>query len=126
MRAGQIILETARAYTIDTRAYAPDIGSCTYYDSTTGRMCAVGRCMIDPKPYESIEGAPDEVVHAAGATVLDELLLPKYRGHNEEFWDALQLLHDQDRYWDTTGLSEGGWYEMLVLMDRYDPTFTMR
>lgn len=78
-------------------------GLCTYLDVDTGKMCAVGRCMIDPSGIDVSSN-----VHALGG-MLEGRLKPEYRGHDLEFWYELQLFHDSPSNWNPdNSLSESG------------------
>lgn len=43
---------------------------------------------------------------------LDDMLLEEYRGHEVEFWERLQGLHDESKFWD-------GGDELWITMDGY-------
>lgn len=40
--------------------------------------------------------------------IIDHVLKPQYRGHEVEFWVALQTLHDIFNHWCKEGLTELG------------------
>lgn len=127
MRAGELLVETARAYTLSTRASEESEGgtTCRYFDPETARMCAVGRCMIDPQKFVSHWDRIVVLVDRLKLS-LDELLRPEYRGHSMVFWSGVQDLHDCTHYWDETGLNEEGWGRLLFLMAYHDKKFTYR
>lgn len=113
----QIIDEIAEAYTLNTRSVVGDdpcTGACEYISSDgSGKMCAVGRCLIDPKSIPSskyIEGFDEE---------LDPLLKPQYRGHTIWFWKSLQSLHDTYDNWNDSGLSNIGKETVKYLKNKW-------
>jgi hypothetical protein len=111
----EIINETVKYYSEDPsrRGFEPGRG-CVYLTST-GCMCAVGRCLIDPSKgflgdvpsFCRVDGMPAD---------LETELKPEYRGHDLQFWGDLQRLHDYSFYWCETGLTELGtiFYKRLL------------
>lgn len=90
--------------------------TCWYY-TEDGRMCAVGRCLLDPEKLIGFEGDAvalrGELVATAAKADSDStesqcFLRPQYRGHSLAFWNRLQRLHDADPNWDQNGLTEIG------------------
>ena len=95
--------------------------TCVYYNSETGAMCLVGRCLIDPQKAENedigaldhhlyslkdeaefLELDPDSVYDEDGCLIdLENRLKPEYRGHNLSFWLDLQEFHDTSSNWET-------------------------
>ena len=65
---------------------------CAYF-TTSGKMCAVGRCLIDP------ESARQGTVGCFPN--FESALKPEYRGHTINFWSDLQRLHDEKDNWHT-------------------------
>lgn len=51
---------------------------------------------LEEMGFEGIE----EMSIPEGAKGLDDILLPRYRGHSVEFWQDLQNLHDNAKHWD--------------------------
>src|SRR5688572_1556530 len=110
----EIIEETVKYYSEDiTRRAITEKGGCDYL-TYEGKMCAVGRCMINPQPFY------------AGVTILnlesplETLLKPEYRGHPIEFWAELQRLHDTRHYWYDQGLSNDGLFYLKKLKERWN------
>lgn len=117
----QIIDETVKAYKLSTRAENED-GGCVYW--IDGRMCAVGRCMRDPKAiaesFDEYESTGVESVHEQHD--LGTLLKPRYRGHEIDFWIDLQHLHDIPNNWGAGGISEQGKQKVEELKEKWPDT----
>lgn len=118
----EIIQETFEAYKDASKRGRDSNGNCVYL-TNDGKMCAFGRCEINPPSEDSGQGGTvydrfDEAVDlgcnedeyiAAIDKVIDEALKPEYRGHKSEFWGEIQTLHDNDNYfsddtWNSSGL----------------------
>ena len=80
-------------------------GACKYYSK--GGMCAVGRCLINPKDKDNILKS-DNSVGALLSRFNDTIFKKQYRGYNEDFWGDLQDLHDNDRHWSEGKLTLAG------------------
>lgn len=126
----QIIEETRAYYEADTSRRAV-IGNACAYIMEDGRMCAVGRCMLEDKvftvymgykwlAYKNNEDSKDG--EYCGVNIeekdKDNLLKEEYRGMGVKFWCDLQLFHDGDDFWNEEGLTEEGLdnYGKLVRM----------
>lgn len=98
-----IVIETIQFYLADPAARIAKImggNSCHYaMPLEPSRRCAVGRCMTEEaiKEFGSYIGGVDELIEAHGS--LEKMLREEYRGHSQEFWFSLQVLHDADCYW---------------------------
>lgn len=105
----EIINETVEYYLEHERATFDDENGqqCRYYLETDNgyAVCAVGRCFENPEEFENVLGAVDTFDEVHG---LENNLQPKYRGHDLEFWNELQNLHDQDSHWCADGLTPRG------------------
>ncbi len=101
----QIIDETAAYYSEDTKRRAVSNYACYYFQESTGNMCAVGRCVNNPR-YLSLDGGyfADTSINLSD----EEIFKPEYRGHSSEFWSDLQGLHDENSHWDENGLTQEG------------------
>lgn len=90
----KIINETVAYYSEDTSRRAVALGACFYYGNG-GRMCAVGRCLIDPKAIQKLikeKGYGDtDIVTLASVTDFQSSLKEEYRGHDVNFWESLQI-----------------------------------
>jgi hypothetical protein len=117
----EIIEETIKHYSKRKRAQHDD--TCMYY--YRGAMCAVGRCMINPREAERVYGGGtidmllSRLVRTNPDITVDDLLLEQYRGHEIEFWEQLQSLHDLSEYWDNKKLSEDGLKYVEYLKNEY-------
>lgn len=109
----EIVEETAAFYTSENRAVRAGglYGDATcQYLTEDRRMCAVGRCLIDPS---KINNYPVDDINQ-----LEELLKPEYRGHPIDFWGNLQSFHDTPANWNDEGLStEGKSVKVYILED---------
>lgn len=104
----EIIIETIQFYKDDPtarRSLGPD-GECYYANSADGldaniTHCAIGRCMTEGslKSFGDFRGDVGDLVNKAKLHHIDPLLYSEYQGHDIDFWDNLQQLHDQTRYW---------------------------
>ncbi len=108
----EIIEETAKYYAEDpSRRAIDEINFCSYL-TLDGRMCAVGRCLVNPSNLDtSLSGRITEV-HL-------ELLKPEYQGHTLDFWKDLQKFHDRPTYWSSEGLTEQGLIRVKELKEFY-------
>ena len=98
----EIILETAGAYTSETRSMASE--ACAY--KAGENKCAVGRCLSNrSKLFSGVYNT--QPVSLIGIDIELELK-PEYRGHSRTFWGDVQSLHDQRSNWDENGLSDKG------------------
>lgn len=105
----EIFDETVEAYKggLETR------GSSKYgckYLTPDGKMCAVGRCCIGPKP--GWIGSANSIRTKDATFDLEEVLKPEYRGHNVDFWLDLQGFHDNQHYFTKEGYSQTGLNEI--------------
>lgn len=120
MTKREIILDTVEYYKNNDRARTSS--SCQYL-TEDGRMCAVGRCLINPKDIQS--RYPCNGAHvianacAANNESFNDLFKPEYRGHGYTFWTDIQILHDQSQHWDGRKLSPIGVQRVEKLMNKY-------
>lgn len=113
----EILDETVEAYKegLSARAYEQKtdsaVGACKYL-TTDGKMCAVGRCCIDPKS-DWIGGVMLGIENGEGKRLgLEEVLKPEHRGHSIQFWYDLQCLHDSVANFTDAGYSQRGLNEI--------------
>jgi hypothetical protein len=119
-----IINETVQYYSEDTnRRAVNDTNGCSYYFE--GKMCAVGRCVTNPQKFDKDSNNSNttsqiySLVHQANFK-LNARLKPEYRGHDLNFWEDLQSLHDTHYYWKRAkGLTEMGQSKVKELLERY-------
>lgn len=121
MNKVEIIQMVASHYNLGNRAFKQ--GNGCQYRTSDGRMCAVGMCMNDKAigKYDNYVGSISEMtgrIISEGKS-LDSIFKEEYRGHNVNFWDDLQCLHDGDYYWTDKGLSHIGKEEVEVLIRKY-------
>lgn len=109
----EIINETVEYYSVDPVGRRGTIGVDTRmcrYKTNNGKMCAAGRCMIDP---------PGEAETEYIGAFTDEVFKEEYRGHDMAFWVDLQTLHDDPEYWNEKGLTNPGKAYLEVLLSLY-------
>ncbi len=102
----EIVLETLQFYLedpINRRAKKANSDCCYHMRARFGapeRHCAVGRCMTAASlaSFGRFDGDV-EALEAERGDTLDTLLREEYRGHSQEFWTNLQLIHDRDSNW---------------------------
>lgn len=121
----EIILETVEYYSVDPagrRGYDEKLNTCLYL-TQDGKMCAVGRCCIEPST--EWEGDVQTLAEDRGEEIeegylsIDNLLKEEYRGYDIEFWQDLQALHDGRHNWDKEGLTDSGQLHVAALLKRY-------
>lgn len=124
--AHQIIDEIAAKYTSNTRSMKVLNDSnfmgdtletkslqCAYVGDED-RTCAFGHMCIDPSVL--IEGKRAGIqIDKFG----QEILKPEYRGQSNNFYNAVQNLHDTDQNWDELGLSQQGQNRVEILKRDY-------
>jgi hypothetical protein len=111
----EIIDETVEYYSQDVsrRAVLPD-GQCRYYVSD-GRVCAVGKYLMNPQEFEHSLGSSTSLFSREGINILKK----EYRIEDSSFWYDLQGLHDYSFYWTDIGLSDAGIKEVKRLKEAY-------
>lgn len=94
----EVLKETVDYYSEDFDRRSVFNNGCFYFSE--GRMCAVGRCLIDPEGFE--ENAKD----ISGDTTISHLkdkvdfnFKDEYKGLPINFWSSIQELHDKDKFW---------------------------
>mgnify|MGYP005988701137 CR=1 FL=1 len=101
----EVLEETVNYYSGDTSRRCIEDGICFYYKK--GKMCAVGRCLVDPQSLEiSIGGGDTNIVSLLKEEVELEFK-DEYKGLPLSFWEDLQCLHDATGNWGTTQYSKG-------------------
>jgi hypothetical protein len=92
------------------------IGSQCKYHTDDGKMCAVGRCLIDAKSFENkVFDAVNDGLDSSNIVGLieygfdiDNLLKDEYKGFNTEFWTLLQVFHDVTFFWSGSDITDDG------------------
>ena len=117
-----LLQETVDYYSEDvTRRGVTTDGRCLYL-SPLGGMCAVGRCISDPKGFEEITmkiglGSISNI-NLHKDIDFESLLQEKYRGFGIEMWKKLQAFHDNDAHWDENGITDSGLTESYVSVEK--------
>lgn len=130
----EIVTETVEYYSADPENQRSatitrdgvEFSACVYWKGETG--CAVGRCLKPEVKDWLVEewtvGSEEIVINNPNLGSIsdlirkcedvfdvdrfDQILEPKYRGHEANFWCVLQTLHDNDENWTENGISERG------------------
>jgi hypothetical protein len=86
------------------------------YNGPDGKQCAFARCAnrIDKK-YEGLSAY--KILDAEGINILKD---EKQHLDNTYFWEELQNLHDNDFYWNESGLSTDGQEYVKELLEKYN------
>jgi hypothetical protein len=114
----EILKETYEYYS-DPNKRGHNGERCCYLTSD-GKMCAVGRCLINPKKLQDLSGNTIiSLVHNNNKINLNLRLKPEYRGHSLEFWCSLQVWHDNSSNFDTDNINERGELAYQRLVKRY-------
>ena len=104
-----LIEETVNHYSVHPKKLraVTETGDCVYIDQSSGNMCAVGRCLLNP--LDAMEGQSVDQFKAFD-TLDPELVKEQYRGYPFDLWDSLQNLHDNTANWSLSplGLSKKG------------------
>lgn len=115
----EIINETISYYSEDVnRRGLSKTGNCVYL-SEDGTMCAVGRCLKEPEKFRNLEEEINILLREGKTHNINDLLKEKYTGHNQLFWEDLQMLHDNNYYWNSDGLTNGGKSKTEELLEKY-------
>ena len=121
----EIIDETVKYYSNNPRSISS--GNCYHYyqEGENGpEFCAFGRCCTEDnaKILES-KGAYISLICSSDSNhrpSVDTFLKPEYHGHNLEFWEDIQDLHDSHGYWERDKvLSALGKSRVKQLKERY-------
>lgn len=120
----EIIQETAAYYGedpsrrglfLDSNSVGDPLTKCAYI-TKDGKMCAVGRCLIDP----GVISYDTSIYSALNDKELEqEDFKEPYRGHDADFWTDVQDLHDSALNWDGTGLTKKGKDILEYLLTKY-------
>lgn len=116
----EIIDETVAYYSEDTSRRAMNVNGYCEYETSDGRMCAVGRCMKKKVRTDLPENCDIQSIRDTYYCALDKAFKKPYRGHSLDFWMDLQALHDYSDYWNKKGLTRKGKIEVQRLHEVYD------
>lgn len=121
----EIIEETVAYYSEDVNRRASTEFGC-YYHTEDGRNCAVARCLVNAQEVEdyvvtNCDGlASARTLHERlGEEKFQNLFKEDYKNHDYKFWQDLQVLHDNNFYWNEKGLSIDGTIEYEKLKTKY-------
>lgn len=109
----EIIDETEQYYSDPAKRGVDSTIRCLRYSYITaeGKMCAVGRCALNPKDLP--------MMPVIASWFGDGILKPEYRGQSLLFWSKLQWTHDCDSNFTETGISEKGKSAFQALRDNF-------
>lgn len=125
----EILEETFNYYTEDPIGRrGVDKGNNCVNITLDGKMCAFGRCMINPDGYiggsceiinynlNILKNKDNNILYKT-EYLLDTILKEEYRGHDVLFWQQIQNWHDLRKNWDLdeNTISNKGldWYNEL-------------
>lgn len=99
---------------------------CLYYEANTGNKCAVGMCMLNDETakyhqefYATDVASLNDYLVSEEEMRLDSILKEEYHGHDLDFWERVQKMHDRHYYWTEYGLSEQGLAKLEELKATY-------
>lgn len=95
----QIIEETVKFYSNNKRAITSN-ERCAYL-TESGLRCAHSRCIKKKVLTKLVKEKNNNSASSIINDYSDSCHLKKYQGHNENFWDDIQTLHDTNMYWKT-------------------------
>lgn len=98
----EIVSETIDYIKSTPQAYNVGKGQCLYTTIIDGKRChcAVGRCLLEDfqrEDWEHNELGIQSFTKEYPVIALDSILKEEYRGHDHQFWEDLQELHDDGR-----------------------------
>jgi hypothetical protein len=94
----EIIEETVEYYRTHERGLN-SANECVYFNDETQDVCAIGRCMSNPVKFKDYTAPALSFDSKERRYVLEDELLPEYKGHERIFWDQLQEFHDCVNNW---------------------------
>lgn len=105
-----LVNETVSYYTKEKKERAiNNEGDCSYY--TKGNMCAVGRCLINPKDKDRILkgkiNSNTSVIRLLD-TFSENIFKKDYRGFSKGLWIYLQNFHDANLNFNGFKLTQQG------------------
>ena len=106
--------DTVKHFNLSNRGISKKTGSCSYQDG-----CAIGR-HIDVELCKGLDSSED----FNGSSVASERIFDKLPDNlkelTQDFLNAIQILHDDRRYWSSTGLSGKGQQTVSLLKEEFD------
>lgn len=115
----EIIDETVEFYSKNPRAIR--YTSCQY-QMADGRQCAHSRCLTDEARQSVVDNGLN---NSSASTVIecsmerDNIHKEEYRGHESDFWNSIQNIHDVSSNWSKAGLSVAGRNFVEALKQKY-------
>lgn len=116
-----VLNDTINHYNINNRSLDEN-GNCLYHNKN-GESCAVGRYINNIKEFIANnnnlnEGSFTELYQKYNITFLKKEV---QHLDNKLFWVKLQELHDDEFFWNETGLSEDGLYQLKQIKTFINP-----
>lgn len=99
MTQKEIVLDTIKYYTNHPRSMNEGANECLY-KGPNDSICAFAR-VIKPEYRNLLEegsSAGERMKHFDNDKV--QLFLPEYSGHDKEFWNIVQGIHDTALFWE--------------------------
>ena len=120
----EIIKETYEFYNLNPsqRAIAPSNNRCEYI-TEDGRMCAVGRCLVNPLKFDNRSINDDVFASCINSSKFSKKVLKNFKAeyqlNDPEFWYDLQQFHDTVANWTTNGITVTGKLNYNDLIEKY-------
>lgn len=117
----EVVLETIEYYENNPeRRAVSEAGACYYYQPSTGKLCAVGRCMKDPtQDYEYGIDALLKNKDTIWPYDVHKEMKDEYSDITVDVWLDLQVFHDLQQNWDDKGLTVLGEKSKQNLINKY-------
>lgn len=116
----EVLEDTVKYYSEDVNRRGLNLnGGCVYHgikdDNTV--LCAVGRCLKDPKEFESNRWGS---VSDFYCDIFNDDFIPALKEEYQHltyrrFWEFLQMLHDTELFWDANGITKAGENQVEVI-----------
>ncbi len=120
----QIIEETAEFYSKNPQLRGTSDGFNCMFNGPDGRHCAVGRCLSTKYKNQALDllGNSQTVsglIDSNKVSSINDMLIAKYKGHDNEFWIELQVFHDTNSNWSSDGITPKGIHLKEILIKKY-------
>jgi hypothetical protein len=127
MTKEEFLIDTINHYTLENRCVDYN-GKCkyspVYANKDNSEGCAIGR-HLDPELAYQI----DKDLEDKGASIVKVshiYSLPDWMENLGIFFlNQIQMLHDENEYWDSKGLSEKGWKQVRCICIDYSIDFEL-
>jgi len=102
----EIVELIVSSYNSNTRSMDSEKPTRCMYNASSGRHCAFAIMVKDTTIFTStLEGlGARQILNRLGTGILKD----EFNGHNIEFYQDVQHLHDNYRYWDDEGITKSG------------------